>query len=383
MTRRLALLAAFPFPLPQGSQVYVAEQARALARAGADVTLLCYGHGLQDDETLAALHEAGVRIRTAPAPLSRTPLRAGPSLRKLVADAALLGTLAAEARREPFDTILAHNGEAACIALAARPRLVARVVYVAHTLFENELCAYLPAGAARSARAKRAIGTLGRRLDRFLAARADAVITLTGAAAAALRPFARGRVTHAPPAIDAAPAPPSAEVGAALARHGLTRGGFAVYAGNLDAYQDLALLAGAAARLGRDEVAIVTHDPRRWPPPGPRVIRVASAAEARCLLFGAALAVVPRRCVGGFPIKVLNYAEAGLAIVGFEGVLDEFTHGRDAWLLPTSAGAGELAGAIRTLRGDPALAARLGEAARGLLGERFSWKSAIAAALTR
>lgn len=382
MTPRLALLAAFPFPLPQGSQVYVAEQARALARAGAIVTLLCYGHGLEDDEVLATLREAGVRIRTAPAALSRTPLRAGPSLRKLVADTALLGTLVAETRRERFDTILSHNGEAACIALAARAMTGVRVVYVAHTLFENELRTYLSAPLAGAVRAASAVDRFGRGLDRFLAARADAVITLSQVAAAALRPFARGRVTYAPPALEPAPTPVRTAVDAVLARHGLTRGAFAVYAGNLDAYQDLTLLASAAARLDRDEVVIVTHDPRRRPPPGLRVVRAASASEVRTLLFGAALAVVPRRCLGGFPIKLLNYAEAGLATVGFEGVLDGFTHDRDAWLLPASAGPADLAAAIRVLRDDPARAARLGAAARALLGERFSWNVAVARALS-
>ena len=42
---RLALVGAFAFPLPQGSQLFVRDQAQALAAAGADVTLFCYGHG--------------------------------------------------------------------------------------------------------------------------------------------------------------------------------------------------------------------------------------------------------------------------------------------------------------------------------------------------
>lgn len=376
---RLALLAAFPFPLPQGSQVYVAEQARALARASADVTLLCYGHGLRDDVMMRDLSDAGVHIRTGPAPLSRTPLRAGPHPRKLGADAALLGTLLAEQRRSRFDAILAHNAEAACIALAARALGTPRVVYVAHTLLESELRSYASVRAVRTARA---LDRFGHGLDRFLAARADAVIALTAAAAAALAPFAPGRVAHVRPALDPAPPPHPDSVDAACRRHGLVRGAFAVYAGNLDAYQDLALLADASTRLGKDEVVIVTHDPRRRPPPGPRVVRAGSAREARDLLFGAALAVVPRRSLGGFPIKLLNYAEAQLAIVAFEGIADGFTHERDAWLLPLSAGAAELASAIRTLRRDGALAARLGAAARRLLDARFSWKAAIPATLS-
>ncbi len=372
---RIALLAAFPFPLPQGSQVYVAEQARALARSGVDVTLLCYGHGLRDEAALAALRADGVSLSPAPASLSRTPLRAGPSLRKPVADAALLATLLAAQRWRPFEAILAHNGEAACIALAARALTKTPVVYVAHTLFGNELRAYAPAFAAGGASA------FGRGLDRLLAQRADAVIAVSAAAATALGVAAPERVTLVPPAIAPAPAPPQAAVAAACRRHGLATRGFVVYAGNLDAYQDLGLLAEAARGFYPDEIVVVTHDPLRSGAPGLRLVRADSADEVRHLLFGAALAVVPRRIAGGFPIKLLNYMEAGLAIIAFEGVADGLTHGVDAWLLPQEAAASELAAAIRGLRADPSLCAQLGERARHLLETRFGWEAAIARTL--
>jgi glycosyltransferase involved in cell wall biosynthesis len=136
-------------------------------------------------------------------------------------------------------------------------------------------------------------------------------------------------------------------------------------------------LAEAARRLGRDDVVVVTHDPRRSAQPGLRLVRARDAAEVRRLLFGAALAVVPRRISGGFPIKILNYMEAGLAILAFEGVADGLRHGFEAWLLPRHAGANALASAIRSLRAEPALASRLGANARRLLEERFGWKDSI------
>jgi hypothetical protein len=37
----VALVGAFAFPYPQGSQVFFAQQARALMAAGARVTLVC------------------------------------------------------------------------------------------------------------------------------------------------------------------------------------------------------------------------------------------------------------------------------------------------------------------------------------------------------
>lgn len=371
MSLRVAVLAAFPFPLPQGSQVYVAEQAHALARAGVDVTLLCYGHGARDDALLGTLRAAGITLAPAAAALSRTRLGAGPSARKPLADAALLATLLAAERRRPFDAILAHNVEAACIALTSRTLTGTPVVYVAHTLLGSELSAYVPGFAESVANA------FGRRLDQFVARRADAVITLSTAATAALDAVSGGPVSHIPPALDPEPAPPCTEVHATCREHGLEAGAFAVYAGNLDAYQDLALLAAAARRLGQDDVVAVTHDPRRSAPSGLRLVRARDAAEVRRLLFGAALAVVPRRIAGGFPIKILNYMEAGLAILGFEDVVDGLRHGVDAWLLPRPAGADALASAIRSLRAEPALASRLGANARRVLETRFGWEHAI------
>ena len=41
----IVLVGAFAFPAPQGSQVFARDQATALARAGAEVSVICYGHG--------------------------------------------------------------------------------------------------------------------------------------------------------------------------------------------------------------------------------------------------------------------------------------------------------------------------------------------------
>ena len=98
---RVALLAAFPFPVPQGSQVYAAEQARALGAAGAPATLVCYGSG--DGRATPDLEV----VRT-PAPISPRRLRAGPSPAKPFADAALGAVLVRAHRRRRFDAMAAR-----------------------------------------------------------------------------------------------------------------------------------------------------------------------------------------------------------------------------------------------------------------------------------
>lgn len=346
----------------------MAEQARALAHAGARVTLFCYGHGEPEDASAAAsergLREAGVRLRRAPALLTRTPLRAGPSAGKPLADAALLGTLLAAARGAAFDAILAHNAEAGLVALAARTLVGVPTIYVAHTLLRHELPSYGPSFAGGL------VGAAGARIDAFLASSSDAVIALARSAETALSAHARGPVAWIPPALDPQPAPSEAAIGAACARAGLAPGGFVLYAGNLDAYQELDLLADAARRMAKERgraalpIVVATHDPKRTAPEPLRVVRVGSAADARVLTFGAAVAVLARRSPGGFPVKLLNYMEAGRAIIGFAGVTEGLLHGREAWLLPPQAGAEGLARTLSELASMPAVAAQLGGAAR-------------------
>jgi 1,2-diacylglycerol 3-alpha-glucosyltransferase len=273
----------------------------------------------------------------------------------------------AAARRERFDALLAHNAEAALVALAARRFTRVPVVYVAHTLWRAELPTY---GARALARP---LARIGRALDVGLARRADAVLALSRLAADEL---GAARVLDViPPGLDPEPAPEAAEVERACAHHGLAPGRYALYAGNLDGYQHLDLLDAAAARVASLPVVVATHarSPSRW-----RHLRVARSddpAEVRALLHGAALLVTARAPHGGFPIKVLNYMEAGRAIVAREGCADSLRHGESAWLVPAAAGAAELAAAIDAIARDPVRAGVLGRGARAALEREHAWSA--------
>lgn len=353
------MLAAFPFPLPQGSQVFVEGQLRALTAAGAEATLFCYGSGVGPAAP-------DLRLRRLPRGLSPRGLRAGPSPGKPAADAALAGLLAREQRRRRFDAVLAHNGEAALAAFCARALAPVPVVYVAHTLLARELDAYLPAGFAAPAR------QAGILCDRAIARRADAVIALCEAAAGQLSPHARGPVAVIPPGLEPAAPPGAEEIERACRRAGVARGRFALYAGNLDRYQDLDVLAAVAEHAPELPLVVATHGARRLEAHSLRSRRV-SPREARALGFGCAAAVLPRRRAGGYPIKLLNYMEAGCAIVAREGIADGLRHGHSAWLLPSDAGPAEFAVALRALLSDRARAHSLGRGARAALEERHAW----------
>jgi len=363
----LAVVGAFPFPYPQGSQVYVAEQARALARAGARPVLFTYGRG------------AGPRppdLVFAPAPGWASPraMGSGPQWGKPLADAALLGTYARRAR-QGFTCALTHNAEAGCIALAARRLTGLPVVYVAHTVLRHELSAY--AGP----RWRGLLDRVGGRVDRLVVRHADAVIALCDEARADLEPFARGPVVVLPPGHDPAESPKPEALARVCERHGLREGGFVLYSGNLDGYQDLALLASAARRLplGTPPIVVATHDAGAARAPvapelaGLRIVAVSDFEEMRALVHAARILVLTRRRPGGFPVKLLNYMEAARPIVAFANVGVGLRDGESARLLAPGADAATLADALLELHADPALRARLGAGARRQLETRHGW----------
>jgi len=362
------VVAALPFPVPQGSQVYVREQVLALGRAGATTTLLCYGRG-------AGSTPEGIECLRVPRVLSPRRTAAGPSLVKPLADAALAALLVSAHRRLRFDAVLAHNAEAALAALAARRFTRVPVVYVAHTLWAFELGCYAPPALARPA------GSLGERIDGALAARADAVLALSDAAARRLAPFARGPVCVIPPGLETRPPPARDEQQRACARAGVEPGRFALYAGNLDRYQELGDLEGAARALPGISVLVATHAAPRRRPGALRFARVADASEARALTFAAAVAVLARRRPGGFPIKLLNYMEASRPIVARRDVAEGLEDGVSAWLVDPDAGPQALADAIHALVADSERAARLGAAGRARLEARHSWPELAARTL--
>ncbi|MEZ4282997.1 MAG: glycosyltransferase [Myxococcota bacterium] len=263
---------------------------------------------------------------------------------------------------------------------------------------------------------QRAIARFGRVIDRRIAASCDGWIALTQSSARVMRASsdAPGRLI-APPV----PATHDAERGqssspspardprhdaAAIARsHGLQPGRYFLYAGNLDPYQALPLLEAVAQRRcgaagderdgrgvredGRQEwipedgppprpllpIVIATHDERapafaarigRAGLRGLIVCRVRSAGEAAALLAGARASIVPRRSLGGFPIKLANSLAAGIPVVALHGAEWGLVDGREALIGDPADRVGSLARALDRLELDPALAARLGEGAR-------------------
>lgn len=355
---RLALLGAFQFPAPQGSQAFAREQAEALTRAGVEVTFLSYGC----EEPVPLPFETR---RVSPNVAPHT-YRSGFHPRKPLADLALARNLVALQRSRRFDAVLAHNVEAALVARLAHAFGGPPFVYIAHTLFEQELSAYIQhIDADRIAR-------FGLHIDRAAAASTLGTLAVSEIAAERLRDTSPGPIAVLPPGVPITAACSTDDIAKACAALDLVPGEFWLYAGNLDRYQDLALLDQIAAEAPEFPMIIATHAHEPHTLAFARVHRIARDA-ARPLLHGARAFVAPRRRTGGFPIKLVNAMEASCPIVTREGQASTLAHDHNALLVPADAGVDAFVEALDALSQAPAKARALGMQARNTAAMHHDW----------
>ncbi len=380
-SRRIALVAACPFPSPQGSQVFVGQMAKRLAAAGHDVHLLTYGQGAEQSGHGYRHH----RIARLP---GDDALRSGPALMKPILDAMLTRRLARLVREERIEIIHAHNYEAAVAAIAARAVTRVPVVYHSHNLMGDELETYF-----KTPLAKRLAALAGRALDRTVPSKADRVIALCEWSAARLREAGceAARISVIPPAVE--DEGPIVAGAGARASFGISEHAFVVvYSGNLDAYQNLPLLLRAIELVrGREgprsapvHLLMVTHAAReareRVASPGLEgrlhLIEARGHAEARRALGISDIAALPRRLGSGYPVKLLNYMSAAKAVVTAGCGSKVLRSGVDGIVVADDDPA-QLADAIELCREDPARRAALGQAARRSYLESLTWEQVL------
>ncbi|MEN9787289.1 MAG: hypothetical protein RLZZ299_2553 [Pseudomonadota bacterium] len=315
---RVLLVAALPYPSPQGTQVYLRGLVRALCAAGVDARLACYGYGYGDGEP-------DVPVLRAHAPRAGS-LRSGLHADKLAHDLRLARVVAA-ARA---DVVHAHGHEALIVARLARalggPRTEAGapapIVYTPHTALRAELPRYVGGGVAEGAgplrpMVERVLTRLGGVLDDGLPARAEACVGMSAGTDRLLRDSG---VHPAPPVLPGLDPEDFPERPMPARTPGPAR---VVYAGNADGYQDLGVLAAAMRLLraahGADAPRL--HVVGRWTKTerdavAPDVfLDSAGWPEARAAMDACDAAVVPRATCAGVPMKLLHAAALGLPVV--------------------------------------------------------------------
>ncbi len=339
-TIRAGFLGACPYPVPQGSQVFLRDHARAFAEAGHAAHLITYAHGTGDDTS-------GLPLHRGPALPFGNQTRSGPNFAKPLLDLALVATVRRVVREQQLDVVYAHNYEALLVALAARAY---PVVYHAHNTMEDELPHYFN-GARWAAR-------LGRTMDRALPRRAHAVAVPH----ARLRDHLIGcgcdpaRVQVVPPPVWVEEWEPM-HVGDALPP--------ILYAGNLDPYQNLPLLLAAMdivrSELPHARLHLATSANATLP--GAETVGTADFDSLRSLLAQDAVFAVPRTAWSGYPVKILNAMAAGMPVVARASAAHALTHNETGLIVPEND-ANAFAEALLRLLRSPDDRKHLGTAAR-------------------
>lgn len=305
-------VAAFPFPVPQGSQVYVAGLAAAQVRAGDRVILACYGPrgGVFD----------GVDVRVPRCRVAPHRTTSGPHWSRVPNNIALAWEVRRILKEEDVDVIHAHNVEAPLICWMATRRRPP-VIYTLHTQMKDELPTYVDF-------AKGFWRRVGALFDGLAARASDAGMAISDDAARVLSDLGVRKVGVVRPGINMAEFA-DADGGAFAEKWELGSRAWVVYVGNADPYQDLDDLFAAIAISTRLHLLIVTgSDVSKWQrrarrlgiaPSRLRWVRSAAWSDHKNALAAGAVGVVPRRICAGFPVKLLNMLAAGLPVVVAEG----------------------------------------------------------------
>lgn len=340
MSLRIAMVGAFPYPVPQGSQVFLRDNALALQARDHDVHLVVYGYGLGRDYSGLKVH------RCMRFPFTRRTA-AGPSPAKPLLDLAMVFTLRRVVRQHKIDAVFAHNYEALLIALAAGKR---PIIYHAHNAMSDELPYYF--------QHKKIPEIFGRWLDRQFPRRADRVLAPHRRLAGHL--IVRGcdhtRVVIVPPPMD----PYLFEVSPPEPGNPLV-----LYTGNLDSYQNLGLLFAAMGRVRKEhpEARLIIATADQAEIPGAELLTTPGFDALRGALAQDAIVAVPRVSWSGYSIKLLNAMAAGKSIVTCESAAYPITHEHDGLIVPDNDTTA-FAAALLRLMNDDKLRATLGKNAR-------------------
>jgi glycosyltransferase involved in cell wall biosynthesis len=383
---RIAMVAACPFPTCQGSQVLIKQSAEALARAGHQVHLVCYHFGedipLETSEQLV-LHRIAY-------PSIYRKYRAGPSIQKPLLDALMVRLLHRVIRDHGIQVVHAHNYEALLVGLSARMIRRIPVVFHSHNAISDELSSFFDSGMARGA-ADRVAGLIDRNLPR----RADHVIAINDDLVRFFRKqgVGEGRITCLPPGIALEPwsddpLPEGSSEAGVLQELDAWLGGeeqVALYAGNLDDYQNLPLMFLAyvrvRARLPRARLVVVSRsDPAPYRELAAElglsdalfVVDHSRFELARQVFTRCRVALLPRSSWCGFPIKLLNYMAAGLPVVASQGSAKIVYHGETGLVVDDGDEEG-FASAVVRLLSEPETALAMGKAGRQRVESEHSW----------
>lgn len=373
---RILLIAPEPFYEPRGTPMNVLHMCRVLTGAGYRVDLATYPIG-------EPVEMEGLEVHRCPRPPGVRSVPIGFSKRKVLLDFFLFWTMLGLLVRRRYAVVQAIE-ESVFMALPFT-LFGSKLIYDLDSLISDQL------GYTGVVRSRFLLGAI-RRLERLALRRSVAAITVCRSlteAALELEPEARVFQIEDTPLAESMRAAENERVDALRTEHGLDGLRPLVYTGNLESYQGIDLLLGAAPRV------LERIPDARFVIVGGYGGRLASLRQAltrdglddRVLAVGqrppeempewmalAELLVSPRSKGENTPLKIYTYMNAGRPIVATDRVTHTQVLG-DATAFLADASPEALAEAICRALEDPAEAARRAAAARRIAVEEYSWAS--------
>jgi len=363
---KILFLAPQPFFEVRGTPLAVLAMVRALTDLGHTVDLLTYPRGAEV-EVKGLVHR-----RSVPLPVGR--VRPGPSLAKLALDVPFMAEAWWRMATGRYDVVHAVEEAAHLAAPVARLLRLPLVVDVDSSIPDQ----LRSSGFA----ARGPLPWAAARLEGHALRHAAAVITVCASLTEGVRaraPRARVFQVEDPPLVEAESLDPAAAGG--LRRSlGIGAGPVVLYSGNLEPYQGVDLLLGAAAEVPEAWFVFMGGEPAEVEAlkarPGARTGRLVFAgkrppAELPSFLALADLLVSPRLRGENTPFKVYTYLASGKPLVATR--LPTHTQLMDdsmAFLVePTAAG---LAGGVRAVLADPSEASQRAARGRALIEREYS-----------
>ena len=355
MNYTIAMVGACPFPVPQGSQVLLRDVALSMREDGHDVHLVVYGYGKGEDKSGLPVH----RCRKLP---FSGKITAGPSFAKPILDMAMVAALRRVLKEQDIDIIHAHNYEGLMVALAARsisPRKdFPPIVYHTHNVMADELQYYFKAKSLA-----RGFGTW---LDCTFPKRSDHII-------AHHRVLVDYLVKHgcSPDSISVIAPPVNVDLFDPCKIEDAMPP--ILYAGNLDAYQNLELLQSAVKMVRQEiqEVRLMISTSEKRQIDGAEMIYTPDFDTLRKVLSRDCVFACPRVSWSGYPIKLLNAMAAGNAVVACKNAAHPITNEQNGLIVPDND-IEAFAGALISLLRDSGVRRNLGTNARETMIKRHS-----------
>ncbi|MGC8737354.1 MAG: glycosyltransferase family 4 protein [Candidatus Hydrogenedens sp.] len=345
MSLKIAFVAGCPYPVPQGSQAFIRENALALQKRGHDIHLIVYGYGTNHSTDNFQIHRC-------PNILGENRTSAGPSIKKIWLDLLMVKTVQKVCHEQKIQVLFAHNYEGLIIALLSgfRP-----VIYHAHNAMSDELPYYFNRG-------KNFFALLGKYIDMKFPQKANYIITPHERLGAnlLLKGIKKEKLCIIPPPVDSISFPVSQIQKDILPP--------ILYTGNLDQYQNLDFLFHVIDRVRKEipETRLIIGTFEKQKIQGAELVHIGTFDSLKKLLKEDSIMAIPRVSWSGYPIKLLNAMASGKPIVCCESSAYGIQNGFNGIVVPDND-IESFAQSLITLMKTPSLREELGKNARNTI----------------